>query len=107
MHDYDTDSLTIPGKKPFCVTLRGVCERHPQEGDVVYFGGVERMTTDDDSAMAAAMARVTEKIRALVERPGAVGGAVYADQLSVEMVMTWEHGTDAGLLLWRVPFREA
>jgi hypothetical protein len=42
---------------------------------VVYFGGVERMTSDDNSAMAAAMARVTEKIRALVDRPGAVSAA--------------------------------
>ena len=53
------------------------------------------------------MTRVTDKIRALVEEPGAVGGAVYADQLSVEVVMTGEHGTDNGLILWRVPFKRA
>jgi hypothetical protein len=74
---------------------------------VLHFGGVERMAPNDDSAMAAAMARVAEKIRALVERPGAIGGAAYADQLPVEAVMTWEHGSEGGLLLWRVPFREA
>jgi hypothetical protein len=30
---------------------------------------------------------------------------MYADQLPVELMMTWEHGTDDGLILWRVPFK--
>jgi hypothetical protein len=75
---------------------------------VVYFGGVERIAPpSDERAMAAAMTRITDKIHALVEEPGAVGGGVCADQLPVEAVMTWEHGTDDGLILWRVPFKRA
>lgn len=62
MHDCDDGPLNIPGERRIRLRLRGFCDRHPEEGDVVYFGGVERVATQaDDRAMAAAMTRVRDK----------------------------------------------
>lgn len=77
-----------------------------ERGDLVYYGGVERVERQDDAArdkeaLEAAMDRVMAKVDDMIRNP-AHGGAFAG--LPVEIAAVFETGSGDVLISYRVPF---